>query len=256
MVYRKYDGALHWHQPALYLGEDRHGRWVGAPSGTPIRRGAEPPIVWEYQHVALFPPGGWWTAVFNGPPAQIEVYCDITSVPRWCGGSDGPYVTAIDLDLDVARRRDGTVTLLDEDEFAEHRERYGYPPDIVAAAEDAARWLTVVCADGTEPFGTDYRGWLDQVPSAVGRAGDIESHWAWVLQDDNGRHRMSENWVDGSYESGADDEAATPPPSAPPVPQLDASGAQAAENETGATLGQGEGSTFEPEEDAGEGVGA
>lgn len=48
---------------------------------------------------------------------------------------------------------------------------------------------------------------------------------------------MSENWVDGSYESGADDQPGTAP---------------APEQEEGATLGQGEGSTFEPEEDAGE----
>lgn len=44
---------------------------------------------------------------------------------------------------------------------------------------------------------------------------------------------MSENWVDGSYESGADEEPGT---------------ARAPED-TGATLGQGEPSTFEPEED-------
>lgn len=48
---------------------------------------------------------------------------------------------------------------------------------------------------------------------------------------------MSENWVDGSYESGSDQQ---PDTSQPP------------EQEKGATLGQGEGSTFEPEEDAGE----
>lgn len=49
---------------------------------------------------------------------------------------------------------------------------------------------------------------------------------------------MSENWVDGSYESGSDEQ---PDSSRPPEP------------EKGATLGQGEGSTFEPEEDPPEG---
>lgn len=169
MVYRKYDGGLHWHQHAVYLGADRHGRWLGAPGGTPIRRGSEPPIVWEYPHVVLFRPGVWWTAVFNGEPAPVEVYCDITSVPQWLDGTDGPYVTAIDLDLDVARRRDGRVQLLDEDEFAGHRERYGYPPDVVAAAEASARWLMDACAGNTEPFASEYHAWLDRVPAAAAR---------------------------------------------------------------------------------------
>lgn len=173
MVYRKYDGALHWHQHAVFLGEDRHGRWLGAPAGTPIQRGDEPPIVWDYAHVGLFRPDVWWTVVFNAEPAPIEVYCDIATVPEWRDSADGPYVTAIDLDLDVARRRDGSVHLLDEDEFAEHRERYAYPAEVVAAAEDAARWLVVACADGTEPFRSEYRDWLDQVPSSM--TGDIES---------------------------------------------------------------------------------
>lgn len=169
MVYRKYDGALHWHQHAVYLGADHHGRWLGAPAGTPIRRGAEPPIVWAYPHVALFRPDVWWTVVFNGDPAPIEVYCDITSVSQWVDGADGPYVTAIDLDLDVARRRDGRVEMLDEDEFAEHRQRYGYPPDVVAAAEDSARWLMKACAGDTEPFASEYHAWLDRVPASAAR---------------------------------------------------------------------------------------
>ncbi len=45
---------------------------------------------------------------------------------------------------------------------------------------------------------------------------------------------MSEPWVDGSLESGADDEQ----------PVAENSG-----QETGALLGQGEASSFEPEED-------
>lgn len=44
---------------------------------------------------------------------------------------------------------------------------------------------------------------------------------------------MSDRWVDGDLEAGADDEGATP----------------AASEETGAFLGEGEASSFEPEED-------
>ena len=57
----------------------------------------------------------------------------------------------------------GTVELRDEDEFAEHRARFGYPDDLVAAAEAAAKRLMQALGDGTEPFATDYRKWLSLV---------------------------------------------------------------------------------------------
>jgi hypothetical protein len=42
----------------------------------------------------------------------------------------------VDLDLDVCRlRADGSVHLLDEDEFVEHRARYGFPAHVVDEAE-------------------------------------------------------------------------------------------------------------------------
>ncbi len=48
-------------------------------------------------------------------------------------------MTAVDLDLDVIRRWDGTIALLDEDEFAEHLLALRYPPEVVAAAEQSAQ---------------------------------------------------------------------------------------------------------------------
>ncbi|HXW46135.1 MAG TPA: DUF402 domain-containing protein [Streptosporangiaceae bacterium] len=161
VVYTKYDGSLHWHQMARYLGEDEHGIWIGAPAGSTTRRGSEPAIVVEQAMVGLFPHGQWWTAFFNADPARTEIYCDITTPPRW---PDESEVTMVDLDLDVVRRRaDQQVLLLDEDEFAEHQVLYRYPAEVISAAEEAAAWLQQEIKDGAEPFATAYRGWLDQV---------------------------------------------------------------------------------------------
>lgn len=92
------------------------------------------------------------------PPRTSEVYCDITTPARW---ESDDTVHLIDLDLDVVRRRaTGLVELLDEDEFAEHRARFGYPDDVVAEAEAAAQRLLGALGDGTEPFATAYRKWL------------------------------------------------------------------------------------------------
>ena len=43
-------------------------------------------------------------------------------------------VTAVDLDLDVVRGWTGRVWVDDEDEFADHRVRFGYPADVVRMA--------------------------------------------------------------------------------------------------------------------------
>ncbi|GAB3968202.1 hypothetical protein GCM10027615_19500 [Plantactinospora veratri] len=60
----------------------------------------------------------------------------------------------------VRRRGTGVVELRDEDEFAEHRVRFGYPEETVTQARAAAEWLHVALGDGTEPFASAYRKWL------------------------------------------------------------------------------------------------
>jgi protein associated with RNAse G/E len=162
VVYRKYDGSLHWHQRTRRMGEDEHGIWLGAPAGTVARKGEHgPAVVINTPGVVLIPRDGWWTASFNGAPHVTEIYVDITTVPTWPAPGE---VTMIDLDLDVIRRRaDRSVAIVDQDEFAEHQIRYGYPTDVIAEAEKTAAWLHGVMSDGTEPFATAYRAWLDQV---------------------------------------------------------------------------------------------
>ena len=161
IVYTKYDGRLHWHQTMLYLGEDEHGVWLGAPAGSTVRWGSEQPIVLEGPSAELIPPGRWWTATFNGEPAKTEIYCDISTPPEWPSENE---VTMVDLDLDVLRlRADGQVLIVDEDEFAEHQVRYRYPADVVTRAEQAAAWLHQAISAGVEPFGSRYRDWLRRV---------------------------------------------------------------------------------------------
>jgi uncharacterized protein len=159
VVYRKYDGTLHWNHPARRLDADDLGTWLAVPAHTRVHKG-EPewgPV--EAPFVMLLPHEAWWTATFNAEPHRTEIYCDITTVPHWPTPDE---VTMVDLDLDVRRRRAGAVDLLDEDEFAEHRVRFGYPPEIIAAATAAADWLYAAVRDRVEPFGVGYRRWLER----------------------------------------------------------------------------------------------
>ncbi len=161
VVYTKFDGSLHWHHTLQYLGEDEHGTWLGAAAGTTSQRGEGPKAVFVQRAVKLIPVGLWWTATFYAAPEATEIYCDITSPPKW---PEENCVTMVDLDLDVLRlRANQQVLLVDEDEFAEHRVRYGYPSDVIRSAEQAAAWLQAAIGDGTEPFAGGYHQWVEKV---------------------------------------------------------------------------------------------
>lgn len=166
VAYTKYDGSLHWHYTMRRLGADEHGVWLGAGPGLSARRGSEPPIVLSHEHVLLVPVGCWWTATFNAEPAQSEIYCDITTPAQW---PDPGQVTMADLDLDVILLRTShQIVLDDEDEFAEHQVRYGYPPDVIRQAEQAADWLREAIGSGAEPFASAHRAWLEKVAAPGG----------------------------------------------------------------------------------------
>ncbi|MEV4250122.1 DUF402 domain-containing protein [Streptosporangium canum] len=158
VVYRKYDGSLHWHHQSLLLGEDEHGVWTGCVAGSSGRKGAGPVVTWSDAFVMLFPRDTWWTATFNAAPNKTEIYCDVSTVPEWRDGE----VTMVDLDLDVIRMRDGRIFLDDEDEFEEHRIRYAYPSDVIANARAAAARLMEAVAAGAAPFATAPH-WLSRV---------------------------------------------------------------------------------------------
>jgi protein associated with RNAse G/E len=159
---RKYDRSLHWRHAMVRLGEDEHGIWLGAPVGTVYSKGAEGPVyATQEPRVMLFPRDAWWTALFLAAPAQVDVYCDVTTPSEWLHPGE---VTMVDLDLDVCRMRErGTVVVGDEDEFADHRVRYGYPPDVIAHATASADWLKTALRTGVEPFISHYRRWLDMI---------------------------------------------------------------------------------------------
>jgi len=159
VVYRKYGGGLHWNHAGRLLGEDEHGVWVGCPAGTVARKGYGPPTTWVQAYVGLFPRDAWWTAMFYAAPHAMEIYCDVTTVPRW----HGDEVAMVDLDLDVIRFRDGRLHLDDEDEFAEHQVRYAYPDDVISQAERSAAWLMDAVGRACGPFGGAHAPWLSLV---------------------------------------------------------------------------------------------
>lgn len=154
----KYDGSPHWSQRLVRLGEDEHGLWLGSPAGGTWERANGRVYTNRQAQVLNCNAGRWWTATFNAIPAGTEIYVDV-SAPAAI--EDG-LVRLVDLDLDVRRLRDGTVRIEDEDEFADHQARFGYPPEVVAAAREAADWV-LANITSAEPFVSVHRQYLDRL---------------------------------------------------------------------------------------------
>ena len=96
--------------------------------------------------------------------------CALAAPNGGSGRFRGAYSSVEMVDLDVVRRFDGPAEILDEEEFAEHQVRYGYPPEVTGHAERAASAMLAAVTSGTEPFGPgmpDHLPTRDSSPCAV-----------------------------------------------------------------------------------------
>jgi hypothetical protein len=156
----KWGGRPHWQIPATYLGTDEYGDWLSIPAGTLMTRpGAE--AVAAVAQVGLVPGPGSdveraWMATFHDEGGPVRVYVDMTTPPEW----DGTTVRAVDLDLDVIEDRDGRVWVDDEDEFAQHRVEFGYPPETVALAMATCQRIRELMEGRVAPFDGAARRWF------------------------------------------------------------------------------------------------
>jgi predicted RNA-binding protein associated with RNAse of E/G family len=163
VVAQKWGDRKHWEFDALLLGTDRHGTWAGLPVGTVIARpGAT--VVTSQPQVVLFPAAPY-VATFYAPEADppCRVYVDIATVPEVSPG----LVTSVDLDLDVIVGNHGRVWVDDEDEFADHQVRWGYPAEVVADAVASCETIVEAVTRRAPPFDGTHQPWLDLLRSST-----------------------------------------------------------------------------------------
>ncbi|MCW2795524.1 MAG: hypothetical protein JWM79_1021 [Nocardioides sp.] len=155
----KWGDRPHWQFEGVLLGSDEHGDWIGIPAGSHMARpGMELHSSWD--QVGLVPAVGddaerGWLATFHAEGNPVRTYVDMTTPPSW----DGAVVRAVDLDLDVIDDDRG-VFVDDEDEFAEHQVRYGYPPEVVALASATSASILAAVTAQQAPFDGSADGWL------------------------------------------------------------------------------------------------
>lgn len=163
LQFYKYPRSLHWRHDMVLLGEDHHGTWLGAPAGTVIQRAEESPMSWKHPFVQLIQPGQAWIPIWNVEPEKTEIYVDITTVPT--RPAPDRY-EVIDVDLDVVQLVDGTIMVLDEDEFDEHRVALDYPDWLVDQARATTAAVAVAIEMGTPPFDGAHRAWFERLAQA------------------------------------------------------------------------------------------
>ena len=156
----KYPKRLHWRHEMIRLGEDDYGVWLGAPAGAIVQRGSEPPMELDHPFVQLISTEAFWSLIYNGEGNKYPVYIDIATPAEWVNEQ---RVEMIDIDLDVVRRQDGSIGLLDEDEFLEHRVKYAYPDWMADRARTTAAELVLKLEAGDEPFGVIPQRWLQEL---------------------------------------------------------------------------------------------
>lgn len=157
----KWGDRPHWEFAGRYLGSDDHGDWIGFPVGTQFTRPGMAVTMPNHQ-VGLVPADHLtergWIAAFHGPGSDFRLYVDMATPPVW----DGTTVRSVDLDLDVLQGLHGRVWVDDEDEFADHRVRFGYPDDVVSGALASCAAIERAVREGLPPFdGATAGPWLD-----------------------------------------------------------------------------------------------
>lgn len=162
--FRKWDGSRHWQFDMRQLGEDDHGLWLWSPPGSAMQRGDEPPKSTPSTNIKLIPADKWWTAIWRWNGAH-DLYVDIITPPRWIGSR----VTMVDIDLDLVRWNDGTVEVLDEDEFEAHQRKYGYPDRLIDTARATTARLAIAVEARHEPFGEVGETWMKRAVELSGQ---------------------------------------------------------------------------------------
>jgi uncharacterized protein len=160
LQFYKYPRTLHWRHDLVYLGEDHHGTWLGAPPGTVIQRGEEPPMTWNRPFVQLIQPTRPWIPIWNLEPDKTEIYVDITTVPE---RPSLDRFEVVDIDLDVVKLVDGSISVLDEDEFEEHRVTLAYPDWMVDQARATAAEVAVAIEVEKTPFDGAHLRWFSHL---------------------------------------------------------------------------------------------
>lgn len=146
----KYDGKLHYEQPLqLHKKNDSNIVLSGAKGRELTHYTRDAVYKFDQETLEFFFTDRWYTAalVFDDDGNVIHVYCNI-ALP--CKISKD-VVEFIDLDVDVVVN-EGTIEVIDIDEFEEHKIIYGYSKDLQKKVFEAVDRVKKDIIKGNYPF--------------------------------------------------------------------------------------------------------
>ncbi|MDP3130985.1 MAG: DUF402 domain-containing protein [Bacillota bacterium] len=101
--------------------------------------------------VTYFYKNRWYNVIGIIKAEGISYYCNLSSPAL----VDEEAIKYIDYDLDVKVSIDGTITVLDQNEYKKHAAEMGYPADLCAIIETEFRSLQAEVRRRAEPFSTE-----------------------------------------------------------------------------------------------------
>lgn len=155
VISKKYDGRLRDEADAFLVARDSDTVVLLQPPGT-LEYSARTQQ-WEAMTdglLLLFFTNRWYNVwhIADQRSHFNRIYANIALPAHWL---DDNTLEWIDLDLDIRVHMDGSLELLDEDEFLENQQRFAYPSQVVAQARAAAQAALDLCERQRYPFDYD-----------------------------------------------------------------------------------------------------
>ncbi|MFC5450723.1 DUF402 domain-containing protein [Paenibacillus aestuarii] len=152
----KHDGHLHrmwlsnWRVPQKLLHPDhqKEHMMVFINSQTKIQEADGKEWVSRIPGVSFFIPHQWFNIVALIEEHGIRYYCNVAS-PMYVSGT---VLTYIDYDLDVIRMPDGSVHLVDEEEYERHKLNYHYSPLVEEKVQEGLAAVLELANESRPPF--------------------------------------------------------------------------------------------------------
>ncbi len=153
----KYDGSLHYRYPMQVIREEPGQLTLFGPAGTPVD-GYRGMYRATHHALELYWPDRCYnlSVLWHADWRPRMHYVNIATPARWGDGT----LRFVDLDLDVVwLAESGDVILDDQDEFALHQERFGYPADLVARCWQSSADVRDLVARRVYPFDGSLYAW-------------------------------------------------------------------------------------------------
>lgn len=144
----KHDGTLHRVWDRGFILENNHDYIIVASRRAKVVENNGRRWFTKEPAITIFSKREWWNAICMLKEDGICYYCNIASPSL----IDHDAIKYIDYDLDAKLFPSGEVRVLDEKEYAHHRDTYGYDDDLDRILKYTTKVIVQRMKDGDFPF--------------------------------------------------------------------------------------------------------